>query len=100
MLIINKEQVGNLLRRLNDPSQLSQCQDEVGKMLEIESDLQWWAQSGKCCRWQAGTYFEGKIQLLKEALNALGEGDTTQASTLLWEYTSELDEKSERTMQF
>ena len=100
MLIITKQGVENLVQRLSAPDELERCQDEVERMLEIESELLWWAQSGKCCQWQAGAYFTGKIQLLKDALNALSEGNTAQAASLLQEYASELDEDRERIIKF
>ena len=92
MLVISKEQVNNLIHRLNQPSQLSQCQGEVGKMLEIESALLWWAESGKCCRWQVGACLASEVQILEETLNSLKESNISQASSLLREYTNQLEQ--------
>ena len=91
MLEISKEQVNSLIRRLNDSSQLSQCQDEVKNMLEIKSALLWWAESGKCCRWQVGDCLAGEVQILEETLNSLKEGNTSQASSLLRDYAYQLE---------
>ena len=99
MLIITKQGVDNLIDRLNGHTQLEQCQDEVSKMLEIESELLWWAESGKCCSWQATAHFTGGIQILKDILNSLEEGDTSQASSLLKEYANQLDEIGDRTFK-
>jgi len=100
VLIITKQGIEDLIHSLNDTAKLEPCQDEIKRMLEIKEELLWWAQSGKCCRWQAGAYFTGRIQLLKDVLSALSEGNTTQASSLLREYASELNESGERTINF
>jgi len=100
MFTITKQGIEDLIHRLNNPGKIEQCQDEVRRMLEIEVELLCWAQSGKCCRWQAGAYFTGKTQLLKDVLNALSEGNTAEASTLLHEYASELDEDKDRIIRF
>ncbi len=100
MLMITKQGIESLIDRLNAHTDLEQCQAELKRMLEIESDLLWWAQSGKCCRWQAGAYFVNKIRLLKDVQNALSEGNTTEASYLLRQYASELNEDGERILKF
>ena len=89
MLIITRQAIDNLINRLENPGDLEQCQDEIRRMLEIESELLWWAESGKCCRWQARPYFDGRIGLLKNALNSLTEGNTAGASSLLREYADQ-----------
>ena len=99
MLIITKQGIENLIHRLNAPTELEQCRDEVRKMLEIESELLWWADSGKCCRWQAGAYFIDNVQILKDTLNLLGEGNTSQASSLLKEYANKLRKDEDRRHQ-
>ena len=99
-MIITKQHLEDLIQRLNDSAELERCHSEVKKMLEIEEELLWWSQSGKCCRWQAADYFTSNIHLLKEALNALGKGNTSQAASLLQEYVSELNEAGERTIHF
>ncbi len=90
MLIIGKEQVNSLIGRLSDSSQLSQCQDEVKKMLEIKSALLWWAESGKCCMWQLGSHLADEIQILEETLKLLDNGNPSQASSLLTKYADQL----------
>ncbi len=92
MLIITKQGIENLVNRLSAPTEVEQCQDEVRKMLEIESELLWWAESGKCCRWQAKTHFEGRIQLLEDVLKTLNESNRALASSLLREYANQQDE--------
>ena len=94
MLIITKQSVDNLVRRLSDSGELEQCKTEVGQMLEIEADLLWWADSGKCCMWQAGSYLTGGVQILQDVLSSLEDGDTGQAALLLQEYGAQLREKN------
>jgi len=93
VLIITKQSVENLINRLENPGELESCQDEVRRMLEIESELLWWAESGKCCAWQASANLAGKIQLLKDVLNTLEEGNVKQTAPLLREYASQLQEE-------
>ena len=90
MLIITKQGIENLIHRLSVPAELEQCQDEVKKMLEIESELLWWAESGKCCSWRPRVHFSVCIQILEDVLNSLDEGNTSQASFLLREYANQL----------
>lgn len=91
MLIISKQQVENLIHRLNDSAQLKQCQDELREMIEIKSALLWWAESGKCCAWQPGVHFAGEIQVIEDALGALEEGNISRAVSLLQDYAIQLE---------
>ena len=92
MLIITKQGIEDLIHRLSVPTELEQCQDEVRKMLDIESELRWWADSGKCCSWQARVSLTEGVQLLKDILNFLEEGNTYKASSLLREYANQWNE--------
>ena len=92
MLIITRQAIESLIKRLENPGELEQCQQEIEKMLEIESELLWWAESGKCCRWQARPYFDSRIGLLSDALRSLNEGNTSQTSSLLQEYAKQRDD--------
>ena len=86
MLIIDKDQVNNLVRRLSTPGELEHCRDELEKMLEIKSDLLWWAESGKCCSQPAKDFLLNEIKILESTLNFLKKGDVSQASSLLEDY--------------
>ena len=97
MLIITKQGVENLINRLSTPNNLEQCRDEIQKMLEIESEHLWWAESGKCCRWQVMGSLAGRIQTLKDTLNSLNGEDIPRAVSLLREYANQLDEDGART---
>ena len=92
MLIITKQVIDNLIRRLSNHIELEQCKTEVRQILAIESDLLWWADSGKCCMWQAGSYLTGGVQILQDVLGSLEDGDIHQASSLLEEYGAQLRE--------
>jgi hypothetical protein len=93
MLIISKEQVEELIRKLADPVKLGECRSEVEKMLEIKSALLWKAEPQPCC----GSYEEIKtcltseVQILQDVLNALDEGNIPQATSLLREYIGYLE---------
>jgi len=92
MLIITRQAIEKLINNLENSGELEQCQDEIRRMLEIESELLWWAESGKCCKWQAKPNFDGKIGLLKDTLNSLAEGNTAQASFFLREYADQRED--------
>ncbi len=93
MLIISKEQVEELIRKLADPAKLGECRSEVEKMLEIKSALLWKAEPQPCC----GSYEEIKtcltseVQILQDVLNALDEGNIPRATSLLREYMGYLE---------
>ena len=93
MLIISRQQVENLIHRLNEPTKLKQCRDEVKKMLEIKSALLWRAEGlqpccGSFCQIEACLTWE--VQTLENILDALEEGNTSQASSLLNDYINQL----------
>jgi len=92
VLVITKQGIDSLIQRLNNPIELEQCKTEVSQILAIESDLLWWADSGKCCMQQAGSYLTGGVQILQEILDLLENGDIGQASSLLREYGAQLKE--------
>jgi hypothetical protein len=94
VLIISKEQVENLIHKLTDPAKFDECRDEVGKMLEIKSALLWRAEGPQPCCGSFGeikTCLASEVQILEDVLNALDEGNISQASSLLTEYTSYLE---------
>jgi len=63
----------------------------VSKMLEIMSALLQQSDARQaCCGWQLGSRIENEVQILEDTLNALGEGNTDQASSLLGEYANQL----------
>jgi len=93
VLIISKEQVENLIHKLTEPAKFDECRDEVKKMLEIKSALLWRADGPQPCCGSFGeikTCLASEVQILEDVLNALDEGNISQASSLLTEYTSYL----------
>ena len=94
MLIISKEQVEELIHKLADPKKLDECREEVKKMLEIKSALLWRADGMQPC---CGSFekikvcLSSEVQILEAVLNALDEGNISQASSLLTEYLSYLE---------
>ena len=95
MLIISKQQVENLIHRLDDPTKLRQCQSEVKKMLEIKSASLWRAEELRpCCGSfdQIKVCLASEVQILEDALDALNEGNISQASSLLRDYTNHLEQ--------
>ena len=94
MLIISKRQVENLIHKLDDPTKLKHCRGEVEKMLEIKSALLWRAEGPQPCCGSCGqikTCLTSEVQILEEVLNALDEGNISQASSLLRDYTKHLE---------
>ena len=94
MLVISRQQVENLIHRLDDPTKLEQCQSEVEKMLEIKSVLLWRAEELQPCCGSFGqikTCLASEVQILEDVLDALGEGDISQVSSLLRDYTKHLE---------
>jgi hypothetical protein len=96
VLIISRQQVENLLRKLNDPAKIDECRGEVAKMLEIESALLGKATDmlQPCCGSleQVKGYLTSEVQILKDVLSALAESDLSRASSLLTEYTKCLEQ--------
>jgi hypothetical protein len=93
MLIISSQQVENLIHKLSDPAKFDECRDEVEKMLEIKSALLWRAEGPRpCCGSfdQIKTCLASEVQILEDVLNALDDGNISQASSLLREYTNHL----------
>jgi hypothetical protein len=92
MLIISRQQVEELIRKLNDPAKLDESREEIKRMLEIKSALLWKAEPGTCCGSleEIRTCLASEVQILEETLAALDKGNIPQASSLLTEYTKYL----------
>jgi hypothetical protein len=93
VLVISKEQVESLTHRLDEPTKLKQCRDEVEKMLEIKSTLLWRAEGLQPCCGSFGqikTCLASEVQILEEVLDALDKHDIPRASSLLRDYTQYL----------
>ncbi|MDY6911312.1 MAG: hypothetical protein SVM79_03010 [Chloroflexota bacterium] len=46
LLIISKEQIGNIIDKLGDFSKIDACIEEIKRMLDIKSALLWRADAG------------------------------------------------------
>ena len=92
MLVISRQQIERLIARLDEPDKLGECRREVASMLEIESALLGKANDMllPCCGslepFKGGLASE--VSILREALNALAEGDVPKAQRLLGEFKS------------
>jgi hypothetical protein len=95
VLIISKQQVENLIDRLNDPARFDESRDELEKMLEIKSALLSRAADGiqPCCGTfcEIRTCLDSECQVLQEALGALDKNDIHKASSLLRDYIKYLE---------
>lgn len=95
MLIISREQVEKLIEKLADPTKFDESRAEVEKMLEIKSALLWRAADGiqPCCGTfcEIRTCLDSEVQVLQEALDALGKEDIDKASKLLRDYIKYLE---------
>jgi hypothetical protein len=96
VLIISRQQVEKLIRKLADPAKIDECRDEVEKMLEIESALLGKATDmlQPCCGSLEPVKgcLASEVQILKDVLSALAKSDISRASSLLTEYTSCLEQ--------
>ncbi len=92
MLIITKERVEELRRRLMNPAEIDRCRDEVRRMLEIKEVVLWRAEYGTCCGGGSGLSLEltSEVRALEEALDALEQGDITKAAATLGNYSCRL----------
>ena len=92
MLIINRDSVDKLRKRLSNPEAIEQCKDELKRMLEIKEASLWRAEGGFCC----GSFesikdcLVGEVQLLEKALVALEQGNIAEASVLLESYAGQM----------
>jgi hypothetical protein len=89
VLIISKEQIENLINKLNDPAKFDESRDEVKKMIEIKSALLWRAAGPRsCCGSLEGirVCLDSEVEILEEVLDALDKPDIPRASSLLRDY--------------
>lgn len=94
MLIINKESVQALKRRLDNLENIGQCREELKKMIEIKEASLWRAEEGQCCCCAIGdllSYLTWEIELLENALKAVDGGNIAEASAILDRYAGQWD---------
>lgn len=89
MFLITREKVEALREKLGNPSELGRCTADVRKMLEIKEALLWRADVGPCCAGPGlASRLFAEVQLLRDTLQTLEEGDNSRASSLLAEFAS------------
>ena len=94
MLVITKEGVSNLQRRLLNSGEAEGCRDELRRMLEIKETLLWRAEKACACVGQAvGCHLAWEVDTLQRALDALTRGNNTEAAALLGEYLANWDQR-------
>jgi hypothetical protein len=87
MLLITREGIEALRADLAVPAEAGRCRQELEKVLEIKQALLWRADAGTCCAGQGvANRFFCEVQLLERTLQALDEGDTDAAASLLGEF--------------
>ncbi len=98
MLVITREGVQVLIRRLQDPARAAGCRDELQKMIEIKEALYLRAETGPsfAARRAMAPWLYDETRTLRAALQALDEGDHGQAASLVEEFYRE----SERNRSF
>jgi hypothetical protein len=92
MLIITRELVESLRRRLLNPGEAGRLREELSKMLEIKETLFWRADVGPCCvgrAMSAGLF--GEVQLLETTLEAFDTGDYRKAASSLDEFVRQAE---------
>ena len=90
MLIITREKIEALLERLAGGCDAGDCREELQRILEIKEALLWRAEAGTCC---AGPGLPSRLfvetQLLRAAVQALTEGDSGGALSLVQDFASQ-----------
>ena len=87
MLIITKDLVESIRRRLLNTGEASQCREELRKMLEIKETLFWRADVGPCCVGRAmSAHLFAEVRLLEATLAAFDKRDYPEAAALLKEF--------------
>ncbi|MBM4450618.1 MAG: hypothetical protein FJ022_07505 [Chloroflexi bacterium] len=99
MMIISKDSITATRKKLNDPKKKGEVIDEVKKMIEIKSALQWRSDAiAPCCGSLSGYTCQlgNEIELLSDVLKAVERGDMPRASDLLETYAKIVGENQER----
>ncbi|MBM3149552.1 MAG: hypothetical protein FJ008_04770 [Chloroflexi bacterium] len=99
MMIINKESITATRKKLNDTKKESEVIDEVKKMIEIKSALQWRSDAIAPCCGSLSSYtcqLGNEIELLSDVLKAIEGGDRNRAGDLLEMYARIVEENQGR----
>jgi len=92
MLIINKDLVDSLQRRLLNPDEAGQCRRQLERTLGIKETLFWRADVGPCSigRAMSANLF-GEVRLLEATLEAFDTGDYREAASSLEEFVHQAE---------
>jgi len=97
LIIINKDTVEALIKKLDDPGRDKDVSADVKNMLEIKQTLLWRADAGTCCGSleSVASFIARETIILENTLAALGRGDKSEAVRLLQEYKQILETNNE-----
>jgi hypothetical protein len=98
MMIIDKDSVNATRQKIADPKKLKQAVKDVKKMLEIKETLLWRSEGmSSCCGSLSNisAQLTREVNMLKNTLTALENGDSVQAADLLQEYIQVLEASCE-----
>lgn len=94
MLVITKEGVSDLQKRIVNSGGTDECQAELRRMLEIKETLLWRAEKACACVGQTfGCHLACEVETLQRALDALTRGNNTEATALLGEYLANWNQR-------
>ncbi|MBI4329851.1 MAG: hypothetical protein HY673_01055 [Chloroflexi bacterium] len=92
MLVIDKNTVAALRDRVLSGEDPSGCRDELKKLIEIKSSLQWRAETAySCVGWALPAQLAWEVKTLEEALWDLDHGKRQEAAGRLSELISIMD---------
>ena len=97
MIIINKDTIETLIKKLDDTSKDKVVYADVKNMLEIKQTLLWRADAGTCCGSleSVASFIARETIILENILVALEKGDKSEAIRLLQEYKQILETNNE-----
>jgi hypothetical protein len=99
MMIITKDSINNTKDKLNNPKKKSEVIDDIKKMIEIKSALEWRSDAiAPCCGTLSGytCQLTNEIDLLGDILKAVEGDDKTRATELLEMYAKVVEENQSR----
>jgi hypothetical protein len=99
MIIITKDSITATKNKLNDPKKKIEVIDEIKKMIEIKSALEWRSDAmAPCCGTLNGytCQLTNEIDLLGDILTAVESDDKIRATELLEMYAKVVEENQKR----
>jgi hypothetical protein len=99
MMIINKDSINAIKSKLDDPKKKGEVRDDIKKMIEIKSALEWRSDAiAPCCGTLSGytCQLTNEIDLLGNILTAVESDDKIRATDLLEMYARVVEENQKR----